>query len=315
MSDTVSIVSRIKTSFDSPLALASFINDNARELFLYFNATNPYLDLEQDVWYELVVKHSRELRQLDYDNNFVKAFIVGLFDYACRFGLSAMVTALVPIVEKNHIVLSKRLEAEKLLFYPKPSHNIDLIDSFDRFCELLQQAWDERQTDIENTKAALLLYYKYVIDNLPSIFVDKFREKYDELIGNHTILQLISDEIHNAEIDSEAIGREIDRTLDRNDAPIVAKTFGEMIETDTDYADEVKNNVYDFSSLRKLARDLAPCNAQLQQRGVEIIDNPDDLLIYLKNYGNMHFAKVASAIADPFPKITEKIDIIDWGCG
>lgn len=312
----MSIVNRIRVAFDSQEALAEFINDNARELFQYFNATNRYLDDGQEVWYELVLKHTKELRLLDYENRYIKAFIVNLLDYACRFGQSAMVNALVQIVQAKRIVLSKRLEAEIKLFYPKPSRNNDLIERFGSFYKRLQEAWNEGEIDIRNTKAALLHYYKYVLENLPSASVAQFRTEVDAELGNFTILGLISDVVHSPDMDGDDIQKEIDHALERNDAPIVAAAFGKnLIETDTDYAKEVNERITDFNSLRNLARDMAPANRQMHQRGIEIINNEVDLLVYMSNYGKMHYAKVHSALDEPFPVITDKIDIIDWGCG
>ena len=310
------IIDSIKSASDSPEALTHLLNDKSVELFRYFNATHGYVAKDREFWYELVQKHKNVLRDLDYDNQFVRALIINLLDLACRFSSRASVITLADIVNDKKLLIGKRLEAETKLFYPSVSHPSDLIDRFENICSLLQTASEEEEADDRNVKAALLTYFDYILQNTQPVYHKQFIERVNNNLNSFPVLGLIVDEVNEAKPDHNHLRALIDRSLQRDDAPIVATVFGpNLIETATDYANRLAGIPDNFNSIRELAKAMTPGGRTLRQRGVEIITDPDDLLVYMHNYGNMHFAKVSSALELPFPAIDNDIDIIDWGCG
>ncbi|WP_302983792.1 hypothetical protein [uncultured Muribaculum sp.] len=313
----MAIIDKIKEAYGSVGALAALINGNAKELFDYFNATHGYLKDDKAIWNELVLRNKQVLRNLDYSDPYVRAFLVCLLEYAMRFGQRAVVVSLMPVIRKHDIVIGKRLEAISNIFYPKISHSEDLLNRFEPICSLLYEAWLDGDVDNRGVEVAILRYYAYVVENTQPQHVSRFIDAMDAKAAEWPVLSQIKDVISGCGGEIRAIYQFIDNSLERNDAPIVAYEHGPgLIETDTNYAGELGLNGVnaDFRSIRELAKGYAS-GKQLRQRGTEIIDNHEDLAEYMKRYGNMHFAKICSAFESPFPVIGEKTDIIDWGCG
>lgn len=49
---------------------------------------------------------------------------------------------------------------------------------------------------------------------------------------------------------------------------------------------------------------------------MKILESEEELFEYMKRFGNMHKAKLQSALEEHFPqKFSLKVNIIDWGCG
>ena len=87
----MAIIDKIKEAYGSVGTLAALINGNAKELFDYFNATHGYLKDDKAIWNELVLRNKQVLRNLDYSDPYVRAFLVCLLEYAMRFGQRAVV--------------------------------------------------------------------------------------------------------------------------------------------------------------------------------------------------------------------------------
>lgn len=310
------VIEHINKAFNSPDTLHNLINGKAEELFAYFNATQAYLNQDKDIWYSLILMHRSELNKLDYENPYVRSFAVYLLDIACRFGHRAAVTAIMQLIKKYHILPGPRLEAESLCFYPAVKSNDSLTERFSKICELLQTAYDNNEADRNQIRAAILRYHAYVLENTSRSHADEIRRKASGLLPQMTVLQLVNDDIQNTALSPADIRALADESLERNDAPVVARDLGpEMMETDTAYTEALKEAIPSFAAIQNISKEQAPEGYTMPGRGEEVIANDRLLLTYMRNYGYMHFAKIESALAPPFPRPSRKYDVIDWGCG
>ena len=47
-----------------------------------------------------------------------------------------------------------------------------------------------------------------------------------------------------------------------------------------------------------------------------MLNSEEEMFEYVKRFGRMHYAKLASAFSEPFPQcFCGKVNIVDWGCG
>lgn len=310
------VIEQIAEAFHSPDNLHRFINGHAEEIFAYFNATQAYLNEDKELWYNLILRHRQELQLLDYDNQYVRAFLTYLLDIACRFGHRAAVTVLMPLVRKHHIIIGYRLEADCLRFYPAVTSNSDLVRRFGKLCDLLQNALDNDEADSSQIRAALLRYYAYALENTLPEHIDAIRTQALDNIGKTTVLRLATGEIQDSTLSPADIQALADDAMHHNDAPVVATDLGpEMIETGTRYTSSLEKTHPSFAAIQDISKEMALAGSTMPGRGEEIIDDDRLLLTYMRNYGYMHFAKIESALQPPFPRLDKKYDVIDWGCG
>ena len=111
----------------------------------------------------------------------------------------------------------------------------------------------------------------------------------------------------------------IDSVLEKEDivmyAPDEEKTAQNfIIETNTDYSRELLSVSNDFDSIRSISVRNA-VSQKIAGRGVKILESEEELFGYFKSFGNMHKAKLLSALEVLPSTFDSKVSIIDWGCG
>lgn len=102
----------------------------------------------------------------------------------------------------------------------------------------------------------------------------------------------------------------------------VYSTSNYLIEVNTDYSNNLLRVASDFFSIREYSnrfyqnlQNTDELHRQLR-KGVHILETSEQLSAYMYSYGNMHFHKLNGAIEFlPLSFFTQKVDIIDWGCG
>jgi len=90
------------------------------------------------------------------------------------------------------------------------------------------------------------------------------------------------------------------------------------IEKGTEYENLIKNSfLLSFSWIRQNAVNYIGCNSiPIYHRGVLPLKSYEELYQYIFSYGNMHYAKMKSALEYlPNSIFQDKLEIIDWGCG
>lgn len=309
------IVEEIRLAFNSPESLVSLINDRSEELFVYFNTTGAYLNEDREMWYGLILNHISELRLLDYSKTYVRAFVTYLLDIVCRFGQRSPMVLLMPIIKKHGIAVGNRLEAESMMLYPPVTSPSQLIDRFEGMCMLLQEEYDGNSSEGSALRAALLRHYAYMLENTSQELIESYRSRVEVLAGTYSVLNLIIDDVRDGSHTSGSLQAEIDIALEHNDAPAIAHEYARDLTEDEDsYIDELEASEATFAAIRKISANTVR-NMRLSGRGEEIITATGDLEAYMYRYGNMHYAKIASALEAPFPELNQKCDVIDWGCG
>jgi len=99
---------------------------------------------------------------------------------------------------------------------------------------------------------------------------------------------------------------------------IIQSHIPQYIEKGTEYESLIKNSfLLSFSWIRQNAANYIGGNSTpIYHRGVLPLVSYKELYQYMFSYGNMHYAKMKSALEYlPNSIFQNKIEIIDWGCG
>lgn len=144
----------------------------------------------------------------------------------------------------------------------------------------------ENSTNI-NKDANHQILNKQPIVTTPSI------NKYQQVTNNKPNIQRLS-ELQN-----------------KKETPTLIESFGRY------YNAIINNNNINFSYIRQYAVDIVGKNSSLlSHHGVLPLVNETELYQYIYSYGNMHYAKIKSALnCLPTSLFGENIEVIDWGCG
>lgn len=305
-------------------SLDRFLNENIGLLNEIYDADcQSLLPLKNSIETFILLKFSI-CSQLDYTKGYNQAFALMLLDFCERFNFLSATPRVYEILVSNNIPINSRLKATLYFLYPKPETNSALVERFDHICEKLQFAIQYEEDNEKRVIATFLNYYGYIVNNSGPAYAEQIKAKTFLAIENRTyhflqneaILKALVIELQETETAYNEIQTLIDKVLDRKEVETYFPVTEELlIEVDTEYSRKIEVVSAQFDAIRKISVREAKGIGDIH-RGVKILETEAELFDYMKRFGNMHKAKLRSAMAEPFPQsFTSKVEVIDWGCG
>lgn len=311
-------------SINTAEALSSCISESMSDLYELYYSGWETLRAESDGISDLIMFKHSIISRLDFENQENRAFVLICLDFAERLNLQSAIPHLVRIVnthsEKIH--LNKRLSAGISYIYPRPHTANDIIEKYSHICTLLQEAIKTEEDNNKKCLVTFLSYYSAALDQLSANYAGKLRMRIDSSIRTSEY-PFLSDIQGLNEVDTSdptqaqnQIQAIIDAIIQESvvrSRPTPTNEF--IIEEATQYSKDIQSVPCRFHSIKRLSDDRASGNG-IVGRGVQQIQSEDGLFDYMRNYGNMHLAKVKSALDSPFPQqFDTQVSLIDWGCG
>lgn len=322
--------SLLKNAGDS-VSLDSYIQTNLLlvEEFCSTDIINQRSDL--DNFERFVLFRTTVIGNLDYNKSYNRAFVYYLMDYCERFCSTSTVVQLYRIIEENKLNIGSRLNAAMLYLYNVSSNEL-FVDRFNDICKKLQTAIEEEEDDDKKVITSFLNYFSYVVYNTPREFSEKIVLKYSSVIGTNLFPFLESEIIKECfaldfskpEEFYNTVQGKIDRLLGRNkeyNLSNIENTY--LIEENTDYSWNLLSAERSFKSIRNISvHEINKIKNKddiffTLKRGVEVLEDEKQLYSYINSYGNMHEAKMLSALQHfPLTELDGKnIEVFDWACG
>ena len=300
--------------------LADFIQTNSDIVFEFGNSNYDQLKNEKLNLETFILLDFANIQLLDFNKIQNRAFLFLLYDLCERLELSAGMQLLWHLLQESKINTGSRLLAANLF-----SFNIaeapQYIDIFDEICSHLKFAIENEEDDDKKVLATFANYYTTVLGR-QTIWIQKLKEKIIfskdnyPFLSNNFISTLLSFDTINYEECINNIQNLKDKLFGRKRIEITLQKNESLIEQGQ-YANQIINiSNITFNDIRQIAFNSVKAGLKLDNRGVSPLNTVEEMFIYLKNYGKMHFAKMMSAIENiPIEQINKNIDIIDWGCG
>ncbi|MCD8177673.1 MAG: hypothetical protein LUE98_09675 [Tannerellaceae bacterium] len=196
---------------------------------------------------------------------------------------------------------------------------------FENIINLLQCAFETEEEDEKKGIVTFVNFYAKVIQDVEDdSFVEGFRNLITEnteaypFLSHDLILEVLSLDIEDRRKAYESIQALIEEFLEH---PLL-DTSGFLpevlyIEDGTLYADIISKQSISFDVIRSIA--VSACDGapvELEGRGVQPLQEEEEMYSYLYRYGTMHKAKLESALEFlPAEELNTAVDVIDWGCG
>jgi hypothetical protein len=321
---------------DTADSLDKFLNENMQSVTDFYNSDySNIVGCKNSIERFILFKHSI-VSQLDYTKSYSKAFISILLDFCERFNYISATPHVYSIINTNTIEINNRLQAALLFLYPKPTTNSALVEKFELICKKIQISVETEEDNDSKPVATFLNYYGIIINDTRLQFAEEVKTKiitslenndYPFLTSTH-ISAALAIELQNAEKAYIEIQHIIDKVLDKKTVaftPQFIETYLDkvdkfnfedtlLIEKDTDYTKKLANISADFDSIRSIS--ISQSDGKMNtNRGVKILETEDELFAYMRRFGNMHKAKLQSALEALPETFPSKVNIIDWGCG
>ena len=300
--------------------LSDSIIINTKNIFEFSNSNYEQLKDEKRNIETLVLLDFDKLRSLDFSTSQNRAFLFLLYDLCERLELTACMQLLWSLIEENNINVGKRLLAANLFSF-NISETPQFIERFDNICIELNLALENEEDDNQKVFATFANYYLTVLGR-NKIWIKRLKEKIIQSIDTYSYLstdfisKLISINTENYEKCKKEIQILKDGLFNRTKIEIVFLQIDILIETGY-YAKQINeiNNIA-FNDIREIANANVTLSSKLENRGVTPLVTEEEMFIYLRNYGKMHYAKMISAIEKlTLEDIDNVFEIIDWGCG
>lgn len=274
---------------------------------------------------ELVQGKSRLLYNLDYSKTSNCAFVIQLFDVCCTLPLTGAANILHNIIKEHKLVLGKRLEASVMVLRSYGS-NEEFVEDMIPLCEMLNEAIQNEEDDNWPSIVVFLRYYaRLVRDIQDEALVSYARNRIEDARAQYPFLN--SPAIERAlsirvgmsayddimQITSEQVGS-TDRTQPNTSTPSSPQDgYDSRLASCAKSVSAIRSLA--FSMVEELVEDSDAVYNSLG-RGIRVLTNTDQLLVYMRAYGAMHEAKLVSAFEHfPFNELPSTINVVDWGCG
>ena len=286
----------------------------------FFNAPFHTQFQQKDDIERLILLKNRIFSSYSYQTVESRSFVLILLDLCERFALYSCIPRLVDIIQRNGIVINKRMTAALKFLFPRPSSNADLVERFDDICEILNSAIIEEEDNPQKALVTFLNYYGHIINNTNVTYSSEAKSKlcgaidsnkYEWLSQVQDISQL---DVSNPNWVYQKIEEKIDYITTRISEFGTEQSGSLLIEENTDYCNTLSHTPNNFLTIRQISVNNA--NGVLAGRGVDQLHSESEMFEYLKRYGRMHYAKLLSSFEPAFPQsFDSSINIVDWGCG
>lgn len=312
-----------KTFFEETSDVTSFADCLERNFLTiqdFFNAPYQTQILQKDDIERLILLKNGIISHYDFQTVESRSFILILLDLCERFALHSCIPRIMTIIQRNDIVINKRMTAALKFLFPRPSSNEELVGHFDEICELLNDAIVEEEDNPSKALVTFLNYYGHIVYNTNIDYATEAKQKFCDLNNNgeYNWLKQIEDisllDVSNSQSVYQQIEEKIDTLTTSISSVAVEPEDNLLIEEGTDYCYALSLVPNNFISIRQISVDRA--NGILNGRGVDQLHSEEEMFEYLKRYGKMHYAKLISSFESTFPQhFDTPVNIVDWGCG
>lgn len=312
-----------KTLLEESNDVASFADSLERNFLTiqdFFNAPYQTQYQQKNDIERLILLKNGIISHYNFQTVESRSFVLILLDLCERFALHGCIPRIMNIIQRNNIVINKRMTAALKFLFPRPSSNEELVGRFDEICELLNDAIVEEEDNPSKALVTFLNYYGHIVYNTNIVYATEAKQKLCDLYnkGEYNWLKQIEDisllDVSNSQSVYQQIEERIDALTTRIINVAVESEDNLLIEEGTDYCDALSRVPNNFISIRQISVDRA--NGILNGRGVDQLHSEEEMFEYIKRYGKMHYAKLISSFESTFPQSFDTpVNIVDWGCG
>lgn len=313
-------------------SLDRFLFGNMKSVTDFYNSEHRSIVQCKASVERFILLKSSILDDLDYERSHNRAFITILLDLCERLNLYSAIPRIYDVLKSNQILIGHRLQAA-LLYLCNIDCNSRLIERFEAICSCLQLSLETEEDNEKKVLATFLNFYASVIQNTPEEFGNRLRVTIKASLANQTyyflqdqaITEATSIDYSNPNLAFVEIHAIIDRILNKSGRVKEFTLESEteiLMETNTEYATQLKHVNRNFKSIRRISVDRFQGISDKDSiyfslsRGVAILENEAQMYSYMNSYGSLHQAKMLSALDFiEFSSINNGIEIFDWSCG
>jgi hypothetical protein len=305
--------------YNTPI-ISDFLDRNFDFLYAFSNSNFTQLTLQKSKIEAVILDRFSEIQVLNFTINQNRGFLLLLYDLCERLELSSCMQLLWYLIEVNRIEVGSRILAANLFSF-SISEAPQFLEHYEEICEKLTLALESEEDTNGKVLETFSNYYIAVLGR-HEIWIQHLRKKIEQTRGHYNFLSseyistLLSFDVTKTQQCTINIQKLKDSLFSRIEIN-VSEVLDSIAFEVSNYANQIKSiSNIKFSDIRQIAVNNCSLHSSLENRGVPPLKTERELFIYLKCFGNMHLAKIMSALkVVPFISIGNEFEIIDWGCG
>lgn len=332
----MSFLDDLKNVSSNVTDLEVFIHNSINSIYDFFY-DQPYLSFKsiKSEIKSYIKNHLHVIKSLDLSVIENRSFVNIMLDISERYGFLFAFQQLYYLFESSDLQGSSRLKAAAQFLI-----GVKKIGDFEnRLIAILDElsiAYDIEEDKEDNVVHTFINYYALILDSFGKYNIGAVQTIKNKILehkesGKYYFLEheVISKAL-SINLDSSRFDEDYDKIQNWLDEFLQKEKFSiddfisgdHLIEEDTEYSLAIMATTADFDSIKRLSAELynsipdTETHFHSLRRGVEVLTEEEQLIVYLRSYGNMHKAKLQEAI-DNLPEIAfeEKVNVVDWGCG
>ncbi len=327
----MSFIVRLFEASNSSDELTAFIQNNSIEIYDFFiSQKNSSIVSHKAEIEQYILPKFGIYRQLNFTESKNQTFLYCLLDVSQRFGLPTEFEQLFNLANHNKVSLNSRLCATSKFLI-----GIKSIDDYqNRINEILSNlsvSFLKEEDNEQKTISTLINFYTEVFNNFPhniekvivfkNKLLDELKKEEYKFLHTQNVDEILSYSLDNIEELYQAVHTKLDEILERASQYLTFNVEPHLIEVNSHYTELLAGISANFIEIRNLCANLYSVVSNDEifwslQRGVKVLTEQNQLLAYLNSYGQMHQAKMISAI-NPIEQddLKGELEIYDWGCG
>ena len=321
------LIKDLKDSLLYKSDLQKFITKRIDDLYDYYSIVNfNSLDEQRDLLRSLPTSSS--ISELDYRNPKNEVFLNLLITNSTRLNEPFAFDFFHNLLIENG--LKEPLIVQASSFFMKSTHANEFINCYDNMLKLLNESYLSESDGSKDPVVALLNFYATAVAHFAEFNQSRLLE-IKKLISDSRINdneyflkeQVIEDAL-KVDVDFDnmpylKIQALIDSYLKRDTITLPYDVIDKIIETGTAYSDIISQNHHSIEDIWQLNRDhykqLVDTDIIFQSlgRGTAVLDNEEQMTVYMSQLGKMHIAKLRCAF-EGLPSELTNVHLFDWGC-
>lgn len=322
----------------SPEALSTFISQEINSIYDFF-LDQPYQVYKSNLKEidKYIERNLRVFRGLDLSVVENRVFLLILLDVCERFGFNYSFETIYNLLNRGGYSINHRYKAT-FLTIDRVNKIDDIRDRLDEIFEELEVAYETEEDNEDKVVNTFVRFFAHLIRDFGQFNIGGVQQLKKRIVSviqsqkyhflNHSLIEKtfgfkLKSQNHSSDFDK--INHWLDDYLLVEKFHFDEEEDGFIIEDeDSEYALELNDYGQSFDSIKSLNNafynEMSDTDTDTYfyrlQRGVKVLTDEKELIVYFRSYGRMHKAKMQSAINQlPSAVLTNEVDVIDWGCG
>lgn len=324
----MSFIQSYNSALESTTKLEIFIDSRFDEIYDYYLVSNHEKLIEERDIFQSLALHSQKVALLDFSQPKNEAYLNLILNTAVRLNEPFVFEHFLVILTNENLQQSKVLKASAL--YMNSKKGSEFLLKYPLILNFLEQAYLTESDSKKEPVAFLINYFatailhfaefnESLIKQIKKLLRTSYKNKTHSFLADEILEKILGISTNFRNNPYDKIKAVLDEYLERgqNQSRYVK---GLLIESGTQYARIMNSKYHSMHDIFQLNRNIYYSLRNASKifnslgRGTNILEEEEQLTVYMSQLGPMHIKKLEDAFSG-LPSDFNNLELYDWGCG